>query len=163
MRHMHAYCLFCETQRCKIIAEYINRNTVFRCVLPQIIQRKWIKGIPEEESHDWLPGYLFLYTEEPVRAFFNISGIIRCLGNKELTGNDLQFAEMLYQRNGILGGVSLIQEGNRCRISDPAWENLQGRIIKMDHGRKRCCVEYRFDGITRTIWVGYEIVQPEEN
>ena len=23
---MHAYCLFCETQRCKLIAEYINRN-----------------------------------------------------------------------------------------------------------------------------------------
>ena len=51
---VHAYCLFCETQRCRIIAEYINRNYSYLCFLPQIIQRKWVKGVPKEERDEML-------------------------------------------------------------------------------------------------------------
>ncbi len=155
---MFAFCLFCETQRCKTIAEYINRNYGYTCITPQIIQRKWIKGIPREERHLSLPGYLFLYTEEADLPYFGIGGVIRLLGNGPLAGQDLAFAEMLYRRNGIIGIIPLIQEGERCRINDPAWEDIHGTIIKMDRGRKRCCVEYEFDSVRRTIWVGYEII-----
>ena len=155
---MFAFCLFCETQRCNTIAEYINRNYGYTCISPQIIQRKWIKGVPREEYHHSLPGYLFLYTEEAELPHFGISGIVRSLGNGPLAGRDLAFAEMLYRRNGIIGIVPLIEEGERCRINDPAWEDIHGTVIKMDRGRKRCCVEYEFDNIKRTIWVGYEII-----
>ena len=155
---VYAYCLFCETQRCRLIAEYISRNYEYQCISPQIIQRKWIKGTATEEKHDWLPGYLFLYTEDIIIPRFDINGIIRCLGNGELTGRDLSFAEMLYRKNGIIGTIPLIKEGERCRIKDPAWEDIHGRIIKIDHGRKRCCVEYEFDNLKRTIWVGYDII-----
>ena len=156
---MHAYCLFCETQRCEQIAAVINRNYDFLCIYPQIVQRKWIKGIPVEERHSWLPGYLFLYSEQPMQQRPNVSGIIRLLGNGELTRQDLAFAEMIYKRKGIIGTVPLVQEGDRCRVSDPAWTEVQGTVIKMDHGRKRCCIEFEFDKIIRTIWVGYEMVQ----
>ncbi len=154
---MYAYCLFCETQRCKTIAEYISRIYGYRCLCPQIIQRKWIKGVSTEESHDWLPGYLFLYSEEKIIPRFNISGIIRCLGNNELTGTDLAFAEMIYRNDGIMGIIPLVRKGDWCFISDPGWEKVSGRVIKMDHERKRCCIEYEFDGNKRTIWAGYEI------
>ena len=155
---MYAFCLFCETQRCKIIAEYIRVNYGFACISPQIIQRKWVKGVSREEYHDSLPGYLFLYTDNPELPRFQISGIIRCLGNEPLTGQDRAFAEMLYQRNGIIGKIPLIRVGECCMINDPAWENIHGKVIKMDHGRKRCCVEYEFDDHKRTIWAGYEII-----
>ncbi len=155
---MYAYCLFCETQKCKIIAEYIARNYGYRCMSPQIVQRKWVKGKPTEENHDWLPGYLFLFTDEKIVPRFDISGIIRCLGNGELTGRDLSFAEMILRQNGTMGIIPLIREVERCRINDPAWEDIHGRVIKMDRGRKRCCVEYEFDDIKRTIWAGYEII-----
>ncbi|MCR5565543.1 MAG: hypothetical protein K6F61_01725 [Clostridiales bacterium] len=157
---MYAYCLFCETQRCKKIAEYINRNYGCLCISPQIIQKKWVKGVPKEESHDWLPGYLFVYTRERIIPRFDISGIIRCLGNTELSGQDLAFAEMIRLRKGVIGGVVLVhEEGARCRINDPAWEGFFGRVIKMDRGRQRCCIEFEFDGTPHTVWVGYEITE----
>lgn len=153
---MHAYCLFCETQRCRLIAEYISRYYGYPCFSPQIIQRKWIKGTLTEETHQWLPGYVFLYTDDEIVPRFDIKGIIRCLGNSELKGPDLAFAEMIYQQNGIIGTIPLIREGDRCSISDPAWTEMAGRVIKIDRGRKRCCVEFEFDGVIRTVWAGYE-------
>ena len=158
----HAYCLFCETQRCKVIAELIRRNYGYHCFSPRIIQRKWVKGIPVEESHDWLPGYVFLYTEETIVPRFRIDGIIRCLGKGELAGRDLLFSDMLYRHNGVLGQVSLINAGDRCVIADPSWQGIQGTVIRMDRGRKRCCIEFEFDEMKRSVWVGYELLKPDE-
>ena len=160
---MHAYCLFCETQSCRIIAATIEKVYHLRCIQPQIVQLKWVKGVPLEVRHDWLPGYLFLYTDEPVKARFKIDGIIRILGRGELTGQDLAFARMLYEKNGLLGTVHLAQVGDRCHVEDPAWENMRGTVIKMDRGRRRCCVAFEFDGVQRHVWVGYELVRTEEN
>ncbi len=160
---MHAYCLFCETQRCELIAAYIEKTTAYRCISPRIIQRKWIKGTAREENHAWLPGYIFVYSEEPIIPRFDVSGIIRCIGGGELTGSDFAFADMLYQQNGIIGTIRLAQVGDRCRVADPIWENMQGTIIKLDRGRKRCCVEFEFDQIRRTVWVGYDLVKTENS
>ena len=159
---MYAYCLFCQTQRCRPIAEYISKNYGYQCISPLIIQRKWIKGIMTEQSHEWLPGYLFLYTEDPILPRFNIDGIIRCLGNRELDGADLSFAEMIYHHRGIMGTVPLIQEGDCCYISDPAWSEMSGKVIKMDRGRQRCCIEFVFDGCRRTVWAGYEVMETQQ-
>ncbi len=158
---MNAYCLFCKTNRCATIADLISRNFSCHCISPKIIQRKWVKGISTEESHDWLPGYIFLYSEKKIIPHFPINGIIRWLGNGELTGNDLEFAKMLYQRDGVIGTVSIAKEGDLCIITDPSWLDLHGKIIKMDRGRKRCCVEFEFDGIIRMAWIGYEMTKQD--
>jgi len=60
-----------------------------------------------------------------------------------------------------MGNVSLVQEGSRCRINDPAWSELHGEVIKMDRERKRCCIQFEFDETKRTIWAGYEIIDTE--
>lgn len=161
MWHMHVYCLFCETQRCRQIAAIITKDFGYQCIYPQIVQRKWTKGVPTEVRHDWLPGYLFLYSEQPIQARLNISGIIRRLGNGELEGQDLAFAEMIFSRQGIMGTVSLLQEGDLCKVADPAWSEIRGKVVKMDFGRKRCCIEFEFDGTRRTIWVGYELLRTD--
>ena len=160
---MYAYCLFCETQKCGFIAYFIEKELKHRCISPRIIQRKWIKGKAREEYHDWLPGYVFVYTDEPIIPRFPVDGIIRCLGNGELTGQDRVFADMLYQQNGIIGTIRLAEVGDRCHVADPLWENMQGTIIKLDRGRKRCCVEFEFDKIKRTVWVGFDLVKTENN
>ena len=155
------FCLFCETQRCRDIAAFVEKVHGFRCVFPRVIQRKWVRGKMTEESHAWLPGYLFLYTEEAVLPPLEPAGIIRVLGGGELKGRDRDFAEMLYRVNGVLGTVRLAEVGDRCHVADPLWENLHGTIVKIDRGRKRCCVEYVFDRVKRSVWVGYEMVKTE--
>ncbi len=156
---MYAYCLFCETQRCALIARLIERSTGIRCIFPEIIQRMWVKGKCEEKRHSWLPGYLFLYTDEPISEPIRIAGIIRMLGKGELQNEDLAFAKMLYDCNGIMGTISLTEVGDRCIITDPVWQKIEGKVIKIDRGRKRCCIEFTFDQIRRTVWLGYELIQ----
>ena len=161
MSSLRAYCLFCETQKCATAARAIESHYGLKCIHPRILQRKWVKGTATEEPHDWLPGYLFLYSEEEVIPFYDVNGIIRWLGNGELQGQDRSFADTLYRQGGVFGTVSLLQEGDRCRVDDPVWEQLSGTVTSIDRGRKRCRVEFEFDGIKRTVWVGYELIRQE--
>ncbi len=160
---MHTYCLFCETQKCALIAQIIQRSTGIRCIFPRIVQRKWKKGICTEQHHSWLPGYIFLYSDDPLTEPIRIAGIIRVLGKGELEGADLAFAQMIYDSNGVMGTIDLVEEGGRCIINDPLWEKMEGTVIKMDRGRKRCCVEFTFDQARHTVWVGYELVRPVDS
>ena len=109
-----------------------------------------------------LPGYIFLYPEETMTDPIRIPGIIRMLGNGPLQNEDLAFATMLREHHGVIGTICLAEEGDRCVIRDPLWENQRGVILKIDRGRKRCCVEFEFDHIRRTVWVGYDLVKAED-
>lgn len=155
-----AYCLFCETQKCATIAQIIERTRGIRCIFPQVIQRKWVKGNAQEVRHSLLPGYIFLYPEAPLEKMIWIPGVIRTLGNRELLDEDLAFATMLEEQNGVIGTIRLAQVGNRCTVADPLWEKMEGKVTKIDRGRKRCCIEFSFDGVGRTVWLGYDIIQP---
>ena len=157
---MYAYCLFCETQKCKTIAALIERIRGIRCISPEIIQRKWTKGVCEEVRHHWLPGYIFLYSEQTIENNIHLPGIIRTLGVGELRGSDLAFASMLYDHNGVIGTIHLTEVGQHCTVNHPLWQKMEGKVIKIDRGRKRCCVEFTFDQTRRTVWLGYELVKP---
>ena len=157
---MYAYCLFCETQKCKTIASIIEHKYGIRSISPEIIQRKWTKGVCEEKRHDWLPGYVFLYSEEPINDPIRVPGIIRRLGDGELQNEDQAFAHMLYDHNGVMGTIHLVEEGQYCTVQDPLWQKMEGKVIKIDRGRKRCCVEFIFDNTRRTVWLGYDLIKP---
>ena len=159
---MHAYCLFCETKRAEEIAIRIQKDTGNRCISPQILQRKWVKGVPQEVRHRWLPGYIFVYTEAPVEPVFRYPGVLRCLGYDELSGGDLKVAEAILRCDGVMGIVRLAEVGDRCKVDDPAWEGLTGTVVKLDRGRKRCCIAFEFDRVMRNVWVGYELVAPTQ-
>ena len=161
-RSIYAYCLFCETQKCKTIATLIERSYGIHCISPEIIQRKWTKGICEEKRHPWLPGYIFLYSKETITETIRIPGIIRRLGDGELKNEDLAFANMLMEHDGVIGTVQLIEVGDRCVIHDPLWQQTEGRVIKIDRGRKRCCVAFTFDQVRRTVWLGYTMINPAD-
>lgn len=107
-----------------------------------------------------LPGYIFLYPEVPLEKNIRIPGIIRILGNGELQDTDYAFANMLKEHNGVIGTIHLAEEGDRCIVEDPLWQKMEGSVVKVDRGRKRCCVEFTFDNIRRTVWLGYDVIQP---
>ena len=160
---MYAYCLFCETQKCDVIAAVIEKSHGLRCISPRIIQRKWVKGQGQEACHKWLPGYVFAFSEEPVNLRFAADGIIRCLGNGPLEGEDLAFALMIHECNGVMGTIRLAEVGDRCVVSDPAWSGVEGTILKVDRSRKRCCVEFSFDQNRWNVWLGYDLVKRVED
>ena len=159
---VHAYCLFCETQRCAAIAERIERKYGITCISPRVIQRKWVKGQCVEQAHGWLPGYIFCYSETPMRPYFDIPGIIRWLGRDEMKGRDFDFAMVLWRCGGVMGAVDLAEIGDVCVVDDPLWIGMKGRVVKLDRGRRRCCIEFEFDSVTRRVWLGYELVRKAE-
>ena len=161
---MNAYCIFCDTVNRGKIAGIIARNYDYRVITPKIVQRKWVGKTPLEVVHDFLPGYIFLYAEEPIENFIKllrIDGVFRVLGQREngnrLRGSDLGFAEMLLNCDGTIGILKTYREGDRVKLAHGALGGIEGEIIKLDR-RGRAEVQYAFDGVTYKVWVGYEII-----
>ena len=119
-----------------------------------------------EELHSYLPGYLFLYTENPLESFLPIlrlGGVIRRLGSPEdgyrLHGGDLAFAQALYRSSGVIGTAQAYQEGDRIKLAGGILADASGQIVKLDRHRRRAQVEFRFDETTRRVWVGYDLIE----
>ena len=73
---MFAYCLQCQTQRCRIIAELLEKRGANRAFSPQIISRQRKQGKNEDHQSDLIPGYVFVYMEQQLtdyQFFKNIS------------------------------------------------------------------------------------------
>ena len=84
---MYAYCLFCRTQRCKVIAQLMEIRGAYRAFSPQIIRKQRKQGENVKRQFDLLPGYVFVYSEEPMtdyREFFGMDGVIRRVGKTDM-------------------------------------------------------------------------------
>ncbi len=166
---MHVYCLFCQTQRCKLIALLLERLGTGRVFSPQILQRERRKGKNEEVMRDLLPGYIFIYTEEPLqteRPIQPIHGIIRRIGNVEtgyeLNGEDRDFAMHLYEQNGTIHAVQVIEEGDRVILAAPLFMSCRGKITKVDRRKQRARVDFEFENTPCHTWIAFEFIQKEE-
>ena len=83
---MYCYCLFCETGKCDYVARAAMQAFPCRAISPKQIQHTWSKGNMIDREQDLLPGYIFLYTEEPweeVGTLWRLKGIHRILGEAE--------------------------------------------------------------------------------
>ena len=134
-----------------------------------MVQSKWVKGELRQVTHDWLPGYIFLYSEKRLELNlirYDVYGIIRCLGLNQswgiLEGEDEAFARLVLAHDGVIGKVKVAELGERVVIDDPLWAGVQGTITRLDRHRQRCCVSFRFDQQVRTVWVGYELLRSVE-
>ncbi|MBR1586138.1 MAG: hypothetical protein IJ662_11400 [Clostridia bacterium] len=167
---MFTYCLFCESQKCAAIAAQAELVYPCRAIKPQLVQLKWVKKQPINETHDLLPGYVFLYAEEEIPdigVFRAISGVIRCLSDMEhhyvLQGDDEQFALMLLEKNGVLGKVPVYEEGKMIRIKEGAFAGVQAKILRVDRRGKRLQIELPFTYMLVKTWLEFEIVEDAEN
>lgn len=165
---MHTYCVFCQTQKTRKVAEKIERYLKCRVINPSIIQKKWVKGKATSEKHDYLPGYIFVYTEDAISDFmilWRMEGLIRVLGDPdrgcELEGQDLSFAQALYDTSGVIGFARGYEEGDRVVLKHELFDNFAGKIKKVDRGRQRALIQFEFDGILRNTWVGYEMIEKD--
>lgn len=163
---MYIYCLFCETVKCRGIAEAITDRFRCRAISPKQIQHTWSKGRQADIEHDLLPGYVFVYAEDAplnVASLRSIGGVLRCLcdGNKqyELTGSDEQFALMLLHSNGVIGKTKVYREGQRIRICYGAYEGLETRILRVNPRNMRMQIEIPFANMFIKTWVEYEVVE----
>lgn len=146
-----------------------------RAISPKQVQHTWSKGKMVDIVHDLLPGYVFLYMDDPLElaALRRVQGIIRCLRTEdeekkrhyELTGSDEQFALMLLHKDGVIGKTKVYQEGDRIRITQGAYEGTETKILKVNRRNMRMQIEIPFAGRSIRTWVEYEVVKsldPEE-
>lgn len=170
---MYAYCLFCLTQRCRIIAKLMEIRGVDRAFSPQIINTYRKQGENKKRSKDLLPGYIFIYSEERLtdyRLFYGMDGVIRRVGRRddgyELEGPDLDFAMQLLEKDGMVGAMKICREGDNVILEDPLFNGVQGRVTKIDWRKERARVDFVFEKNPCHVWVSLENVKnlkkPEE-
>ncbi len=140
-----------------------------RAVSPKQIQHTWDKGQYVDRERDLLPGYVFLYTEEPIRLpqeiRRNLDRIIRSLHTTDyeyrLQGADEQFAMMLYRKNGIVGKTEVTEEDGRFTICDETFRGVPVEILKVDRRDERMKISMSVAGRIVQTWVQYNIVRSD--
>jgi len=169
---MYAYCLFCLTQRCKVIAQLMEIKGADRAFSPQIVRKQRKQGENVKKQFDLLPGYVFIYNEERLTDYsflFGIDGVIRRVGRTEkgyeLEGSDLEFAMKLLEKDGIVGGMKACHIGDEVTLEDPLFSGCEGKVTEIDYRKERAKVSFVFDNVKREIWVALDEVkhlnQPE--
>ena len=160
---MHSYCLFCDTQRCGVIAELLERCGVDRAFSPKLVGRERKQGVLLEKRYDLLPGYVFLFTQQALpdlREYRWIDGLIRYVGRAEdqyeLTGGDRSFADALFEQDGILRPLTLVREGERVSLRESVFAGARGEVIRVDLKRQRAKVAFVFDGLPFSTWVAVD-------
>ena len=166
---MYTYCVFCLTQKCTNVALQAQRLFDCKAIRPKREQLKWVKREAIRETHDLLPGYIFLYSEHELEHMYmlrDIQGVIRYLSDQEhryiLQGSDKAFALMLFEKDGVIGKTKVYEEDEVIRICDGAYAGLETKILKVDRRNMRMLIQIPFAGMQVETWVEYEMVKPAE-
>lgn len=170
---MYAYCLFCLTQRCRIIAKLLEIRGVDRAFSPQVVNSFRKQGENKKRNKDLLPGYVFLYSEQRLTdytLFCGMDGVIRRVGRQddgyELAGADLDFAMQLLEKDGVVGAMTVCREGDDVILEDPLFNGVHGRVTRVDWRKERARVDFVFEKNPCHVWVSLENVKslkkPEE-
>lgn len=163
---MYAYCLFCATQRCKVIAQLMEVRGANRAFSPQIIRKQRKQGENVEQCFDLLPGYVFIYSEKRLtdyRMFYGINGVVRRVGKQddgyELAGTDLDFAMRLLEKNGIVSSMKVCRIGDEVTLEDPLFSGCQGQVTEIDYRKERAKVKFMFDRNSCCTWIAVDDVR----
>ncbi len=168
---MHAYCLYCRTQRCARIAQLLEIRGMSRAFSPQILQKKRVQGVNEKHYVDLLPGYVFAFSEDVLTdysVFWGMDGVIRKVGQPdewyELQGADREFAFDLLEKDGTVGGTRVVKAGENVSLEDPLFSKVQGVVTKVDYRKERARVDFVFKGNECHTWVSLDDVaaKPEK-
>ena len=165
---MYTYCLYCECGKSSYVGGALHAILGCQTIIPKQVQHTWSRGRMINRIHDLMPGYLFLYHEEPINISIcqQMQGVVRCLrttdGQYELQDTDKSFALVMLERKGILGKTKVFEKDGRLEITPKSFREAKVQILRVDHRNSRMQLEIHFLRQTIKTWVEYEIVKPEE-
>ena len=162
-------CLFCRTGREKRIADEIEAEIVdIRVLFAQKLRRRRQGHISVEESVPLFPGYLFFRTgdELDARKLSRHMDVYKLLrdgqGVWQLRGEDLALAKELFRSDGVVGFSKAYYEGDRIRITDGPLKAYEGRIIRVNRRSQTAQIALGMDGREVTVWLGFELIERNE-
>ena len=158
-------CIFCLTTREKAVAQMLERQYAgLQATVVSQIKHKSERGRKYTVEHTLLPGYVFFRSQaelsiDPLR----IQNVIRLLKNLEglwqLTGRDEQFAQFVFEHDGIVGLSQARKIGDKVSITSGPLKELEGYIVKIDRHNRNGLVEFRFDERVWKVWLAFEILE----
>lgn len=160
----YVYCLFCETRRCRAVANKLQEKFVDNAFSPQIVKRQRKAGKNIDMLYDLLPGYVFAYsnTELSNISVLRVDGVIRILGSSEngycLSGADKDFANGLLERERRIDVMKAIRVGDTVLLEDALFSGQKGRILEIDYRKQRAKIEFSFMGTTCYSWVACDVI-----
>ena len=160
----YVYCIFCETRRCRAVANKLQEKFVDIAFSPQIVKRQRKAGKNIDMLYDLLPGYVFAYsnTELSNISVLRVDGVIRILGSSDngycLTGADKDFANGLLEREGRVDIIKAIRVGDIVFLEDELFYGQKGKILEIDYRKQRAKIEFSFMNTTCYSWVACDII-----
>ncbi|MHB1454425.1 MAG: transcription termination/antitermination NusG family protein [Saccharofermentanales bacterium] len=166
---IQCYCLFVRSGSEQSVADAINLvDEHFQAMAPK-------RTIQEKTNRQWsektlalLPGYVFVYTDDPDQAPFQrrVNKMYKVLRyNPEmraLIGEDLDYALWVYRNHGDITPSRIYLEGDEIRVVDGPLLDCTGKIIRLDKHKRRATVEFDFDGCKRIVSLSAEVLTTYE-
>ncbi len=158
LEFLKAYCLFCRTGAESHVKQVIKgTNKEAKTIIPVRVLQEKVKGawIPRERK--LLPGYMFIYAERelPFEDIKRQTAVYRILGyengDRQLLGQDYEYAMWLYRHNGRIGASGVIIEGASVKVVDGPLLDAKGKIVRFDRHKRRAMVSFDFYGKTRQV------------
>ena len=120
---MYVYCMFCETQRCKVIAKLMEIRGAMRSFSPQIVRRQRKKGQNLEKQFDLLPGYVFVYSEQPItvtitpaNAYYKINWVSDDPSIVSVKGNGTSAIVYSGNKTGVVNVTAIATDSNGAEV-----------------------------------------------
>lgn len=158
-----SFCIQCkcghENKLKNLIMELVP-GTFVTPVMQQ--QHRSQNGVKSLINKLMLPGYLFLYSDEPppfdrILRIEQIYRFLRYDGSYSflLSGDDKSFANWLYNHDGLFGVSKAISVGDETRIIEGPLKDHVGTVHKIDRHNRNICLSITFDSATRLVWLPF--------
>lgn len=160
--YSYVRCLFCLTGYENEIVQIINAEQLGIALFPTKVKRFKSKGQWEEVNKPLFPGYVFVYSQNPypLNVYYRFKQVIKPLRYNDdlegyLKGNDLRFAQWIWEQQGKLEALKAIRVGDRVEIVDGIFRNLNGRVLALDKRKQAARIELNVVGGIKQIWMSF--------
>ena len=166
--YKHVRCVFCASGKEIAVVDELRRRSFGEALYPTRVKRIYRRGRSADVKAAIFPGYVFLYSDADEinrRELQRIGGVNRLLTYKSddrtadrLMGRDREFADWLWRIGGQIDIMEAVKNGEKIAITDEAFKNMHGRIIKMD--RRKQAFQVALEGeLLKNVWLSYTVVE----
>lgn len=164
--YKHVRCLFCETGREMRVVEQIEHHGYGHAIFPRRVKRIFRGGQWLEECKPLLPSYVFVFTNEntPAHELYRLPHVLRMLRYDHepdgyLHGNDRELADVLLQKDGMIGVLEAVKEGSWISITDGLLKQMNGRVLQMDRRKQMAKIQLEVAGNVNQVWLSFECIE----